>query len=79
MIWTIDWGPAIRRDLLEIGYHQSERICRAVMHFAATGRGAEQHDGAPSRRRIRVQGAVVYLLLDPVEKVVHVTRAFRRV
>lgn len=78
MSWTIDWGPAVQRDLLTLRWSAAARACRAVMTFAETGRGSEQHQDNPLRRRLRMPGAVVYVLLDPVDRVVHVLRVFQR-
>jgi hypothetical protein len=81
MGWRIDWGDShtpVLRGFCALPMAIAKRLCEAIAHFAATGRGGELHPRDPRRVRVRVPGAEASLYLDFDEKVVHVTGFYRR-
>jgi len=81
MIWTLEWGPVVRRDLLSIPWPVAARLCAAVMRFAETSQGPVKRISPHDRQRLKlvVSGAIAYLLADERTGVLHVTRAFARI
>jgi hypothetical protein len=58
----------------------AERICAALIRFAATGEGDIERISLtdPRRLRLHVPGAVAVLYLDLNARIVHVGRVFAR-
>jgi len=79
MNWNLVWSVVAERDLLTIHWRIAAEIDAAIIHFAATGRGAEWiHDNDGRRLRIRITRADAYLLVDAAERTIYVTRVFGR-
>lgn len=80
MIWVLEWGPVVYRDVKHLSPRTASELCAAVMHFAETGRGpvlqASEHD--PRQLKLIVPGGVALLNADPRSGVLLVTRMFRR-
>jgi predicted metalloprotease len=78
MPWEIDWAFAARAQLLEIPWHDAERVDAAVLRFAERGEGDRRHiRGDPFGLWLRVAGYVVRLELDPGRRLIRVLHFFR--
>ena len=79
MSWNLVWSVVAERDLLWMPWRMAAKIDAAVIHFAATGRGAERVSATDPRRiRVRVVGAEARLYVDPAQRTIYVARVFRR-
>ena len=80
MIWRLEWGPLVYRDVLHLPWRTAGELCATVMDFAKTGRGpvsrVSRHE--PQRLKLVVTGAVALMNADPASGVLLVTRTFRR-
>ena len=60
MIWRLEWGPLVYRDVLHLPWRTAGELCATVMDFAKTGRGpvsrVSRHE--PQRLKLVVTGAV---------------------
>lgn len=80
MIWEIEWGPVVYRDVLRIPWRTAGDLCAAIIRFAETGRGPAEHPYPHDPRRVRfvVPGAVAFAHADERTGVLYVSRLYRR-
>lgn len=80
MSCEIEWHYVAEKvDLPAMPLHAAERICAAILRFAAAGKGDLRRISPTDPRRVRlfVPGAVAVLFVDLETRTVHVGRVFR--
>lgn len=80
MIWSWSWHWAARHVFLELHPTVAARLDAAVQRFAATGDGHITRLVPTDHQRLvlTVEGAGAVLFLDEHDRVVKVTRVWRR-
>jgi hypothetical protein len=79
MIWNLEWEASAEEGLKHLpSWQAAARVCRAMMDFAATGRGDVRQVGSGQEFRLHVGHYVARFGMDASTHTINVWTVFQK-
>jgi mRNA-degrading endonuclease RelE of RelBE toxin-antitoxin system len=79
MSWRVEWTPTASRALLRMPWREAARVAAAVERFAVSGEGRilRLDTDEATTFRLLVSPYTVRMIMDPLDRVLHVLAVYR--